>query len=85
MFKNLYGFGKSSSLGSKMFFFVLGRGFSVSDVTVGAYFHFFGTVYLAVGANTTGHFFGSCFFKTRPKSASEEPLNGFLAYLESKS
>jgi len=50
---------------------------------VGACFRRFGPVYLPLGANPMGHF---CFFsETKPKPASLEPLNGFLAYLEPKS
>jgi len=30
------------------------------------------------------HFYGSSFLETRPKFASLDPLNGFLAYLEPK-
>ena len=42
----------------------------------------FGYLYLALGPNPLGHYYGSRFFsETRAKSASLEPLNDFLAYL----
>jgi len=43
-------------------FFVLGVGFSLGDIIVGACFHPCGRVYLALGANATDYFFGSIFF-----------------------
>jgi len=60
-------------------FFVLSLGFSVCDVTMGACFRLFGPVYLALGANPTGHFWLLFCVETRIQSVSLEPLNGFLA------
>ena len=39
----------------KKSFFVLGLGFSVGDVVMGACFRLFGHVYLALGANPASH------------------------------
>jgi len=49
---------------------------------MGACFRLFGPIYLALGANPTDLVLclALVFFETKPKSASLEPLNGFLAY-----
>jgi len=44
-------------IGLKKTFLVLSLGFSMCDVIMGACFHFFGPVYLALGTNPTGLFF----------------------------
>jgi len=63
----------------KMFFFVLGVGFSLGDVIIRACFHPCSQVYPALGTNPMGHF-----LKSRLSSRSLEPLTGLLAYLEPK-
>jgi len=61
------------------FFFILG------DVIMGTCFRPCGQVYLALGANPMGHFFGSIFFlESRLSYQSLELLIGLLAYLEPK-
>jgi len=62
----------------------LGLGFSVGDITVGACFCVFDQLYLALGANPTKHFWLKIFVETRRSSASSEPLNDLLAYLDPK-
>jgi len=47
------------------FFFVLGLGFTVGEVIMGACFRFFGQDYLVLGANPTSHFLTKAFLETR--------------------
>jgi len=53
---------------------------------MGVFVRFFGHFYPSLGANPLSHFLAQVFFfcGNRPKSASLEPCNGCLAYLEPK-
>jgi len=59
-------------------------GFSLGDVIMKACFCLCGQVYLALGANPTGHFLAQFFWESRLSSKSLEPFIGLLAYLEPK-
>jgi len=72
-------------LSSKKKIFVLDLGFSWGKVESGGYLCvFFSCLYLALVANPLRHFLVQVVLETRPKSASLETFNGFLAFLEPK-
>ena len=63
-------------------FFVFGLGFSGGTATSGDVFAFFYPPLAGPGPQSIGPFFWlKIFLETRPKSASLEHLNDFLAYL----
>jgi len=61
--------------------FILVLGFSVGDVTMGACFHHFSQLYLAISANGMSHFWLKLFWKLG-FNRFWRALMGFLAYPE---